>query len=65
MHDYIKEKSNVSELDEQKVHAEESEVLQRDSPDEEKLKLEVPVENQNLVSGTDELGHPENNQKKY
>ena len=63
MHDYIQEKSNVSELDEQKFHAEESEVLQGNSSDEEKLKQEVPVENQNLVSGTDELGYPENNQK--
>ena len=46
-----------------KFNAEESEVLQGDSTDEEKLKDEVPVENQNLVSGTDELGYPENNQK--
>ena len=63
MHDYIQEKSNVSELGELKVHADESEVFQGDSYDEEKMKQGVPVENQNLVSSTDELRHPENNQK--
>jgi len=63
MHDYIQEKSNISELGEQKFHADESEVFQGDSYDEEKMKQGVPVENQNLVSSTDELRHPENNQK--
>ena len=63
MHGYSEEKSNVSDLDEQIVHAEESELLQGDNSDEEKLKHEVPVENQNFVSGADEQGHPENKQK--
>jgi DNA polymerase-3 subunit gamma/tau len=62
MHGYSEEKSNVSDLDEQKVHVEKSEVLQGDNSDEDKLKHEVPVENQNFVSGADEQGHPENKQ---
>ena len=63
MHDYSEEKSNVSDLDEQKVHVEESEVLQGDYSDENKLEHEVPVENQNFVSGANEQGHPVNKQK--
>ena len=62
MHGYSEEKSNVSDLDEQKVHVEKSEVLQGDNSDEDKLKHEVPVENQNFVSGADEQRHPENKQ---
>ncbi len=63
MHGYSEEKSNVSDLDEQKVHVEESEVLQGDNSDEDKLEHEVPVENQNFVSGADEQGQAENKQK--
>ena len=63
MQGYREEKSNVSDLDKQKVHVEEYEVLQRDNSDEEKSEEEVPVQNQHFVSGVAELGHPENKQK--
>ena len=58
-----KEISNVSDLDEQKVHVEESEVLQVDNSNEAILRHELPVENKIVVSGADELGHPVNKQK--
>jgi len=63
MHCYSEEKSNFSDLDKQKVNLEESELLQVDSSYEEKLKNEILVENQNLVSGADELEHLGNKQK--
>ena len=62
-HGFSEEKSNVLDIDVQKVHVEESEVLQGDNSDEEKLEDQVPVENQSFVSGADELGYPENKQK--
>ena len=58
-----KEISNVSDLDEQKVHVEDSEVLQVDNSNEAILRHELPVENKIFVSGADELGHPVNKQK--
>ena len=63
MHGYSEEKSNVSDLDEQKVQLEDSEVLQGDNTDKDKLEHEDQVENQNFVSGADKQGHPENKQK--
>jgi len=62
-HGYSEEKSNVVDLDEQKVHLEKSVLLQGDNSDEVKLKYESPVENQNFVSGADGFGHLENKQK--
>ena len=58
-----KEISNVSDLDEQKVQVEDSEVLQVDNSNEAILRHELPVENKNFVSGADEIGHPGNKQK--
>ena len=63
LHVYTKEISNVLDLDEQKVHVEESEVLQVDNSNEAILRHELPVENKIFVSGADELGYPENKQK--
>ncbi len=63
MRDYSEEKSNVSDLDEQKVHLEESRLLKGDNSDEDKLGHEVPVENHNFDSGAEEIGNPRNKQK--
>ena len=63
MHGYSEEKSNVSDLDEQKVHVEESELLQGDNSDEEKLKHEALLENQDFVPDVNELVNLENIQK--
>ena len=60
MLDYSEEKSNVSYIDEQKFNLEETELLQGDNSDEEKLKHEALLENQDFVPGANELVNLEN-----
>ena len=63
MLDYSEEKSNVSYIDEQKFNLEETELLQGDNSDEEKLKHEALLENQDFVPDANELVNLENKQK--
>ena len=63
MLDYSEVKSNDSYIDEQKFNLEETELLQGDNSDEDKLKHEALLENQDFVPDENELVNLENKQK--